>query len=160
MYWHAIPLSGNILNTSYAMQMKTITLQTYVRKLVTKEVMLLTANSAVNPFRHSTSCYPQQFYNPIKAARKVPYQRTVQVQGAERLNPPGSQYLHELKKKDTILPTSHLPHNQQILLKARIANTSCTLLTRRKLIKTNSNEIYTDPFRIIMALNIKFKFCY
>jgi hypothetical protein len=114
--------------------------------------MLLTANSAVNPFHHSTSCYPQQFYTPIKAARKVPYQY---------LYPPGSQYLHELKKKkETILPTSHLPHNQQILLKAHIANTSCTLLTRRKLIKTNSNEIYTDPFRIIMALNIKFKFYY
>lgn len=109
MYWHAIPLSGNILNTSYAMQMKTITLQTYVRKLVTKEVMLLTANSAVNPFHHSTSCYPQQFYNPIKAARKVPYQRTVQVQGAERLNPPGSQYLHELKKKKLFCPHPTCP---------------------------------------------------
>jgi hypothetical protein len=41
MYWHAIPLSGNILKTSYGMHMKNITSQTYVGKLVPKEVTLL-----------------------------------------------------------------------------------------------------------------------
>jgi hypothetical protein len=159
MYWYALLLSVNILKTFYGVHTKNITLQTYIRKLVAKQLTLLTANSAVNPFHYSTSCYQQQFYNPTKAARELPSRGTVHIQGAERLYPPGRQYLHEEKKK-LICPLTIRPHNQQILFKACIANISVYLLTRRKLIRENhtSNELHIDSFRVTKVLNTKFKF--
>jgi hypothetical protein len=68
MYWHAIPLSGNILKTFYGMHMKNITLQTYVRKLVAKEVTLLAANSAFRNLKVLTvySLYIQETILHVK----------------------------------------------------------------------------------------------